>query len=131
MLVDFELRTLEKLQNLKLKQQMSSRRKQRLHAITVNPFLTVMYKNMSLKAWYNIYSKLSNLNQYTLEENKAKREDEIEYGLDRDSSDEEMVKDDGYEKFWVTEDDQPCLSDDEVIQEESSQLSGEESNRVI
>lgn len=36
---------------------MSDRKNERIKAVTVNPFLAVMYKNMSFKAWIKIYSK--------------------------------------------------------------------------
>lgn len=59
MLFEFELRTLEKILKLKEKQVRKSRKDERVKAVSVNPFLSVMYKNMSFKAWLNIYSKLN------------------------------------------------------------------------
>jgi len=35
---------------------MKSRKNERVKAVTVNPFLSVMYKNMSFKAWAKIFS---------------------------------------------------------------------------
>lgn len=58
---------------------MKSRRQERVKAVSVNPFLTVMYKSMSFKAWLKIYR-----------ENYKKRREEIDFGVDRDSSDEEL-----------------------------------------
>ena len=37
------------------------RHDQKVKAVTVNPFLTIMYKNMSFKAWLKIYCKKHNL----------------------------------------------------------------------
>ena len=48
--------------NYKEKIMFSERKSERIKAVTVNPFLAVMYKNMSFKAWFNIYSKLYFLN---------------------------------------------------------------------
>lgn len=56
-LIEFELKTLERLQQLKLKIATKDRKEQRIKAVTVNPFLAVMYKNMSFKAWRKIYCK--------------------------------------------------------------------------
>lgn len=56
-LIDIELKTIEKLQIMKEKIMHSERKSERIKAVTVNPFLAVMYKNMSFKAWLNIYSK--------------------------------------------------------------------------
>ena len=56
-LAEFELKALEKLQNIKEKMIQKSRKQERVKAVTVNPFLMVMYKNMSFKAWIKQYSK--------------------------------------------------------------------------
>jgi hypothetical protein len=56
-LIDFELKTLEKLQNIKAKVATKDRKEQRIRAVTVNPFLAVMYKNMSFKAWRKVFCK--------------------------------------------------------------------------
>ncbi|CDW83739.1 cation channel family protein [Stylonychia lemnae] len=121
-LVDFELKTLDKLQRIKAKQQMKSRKNERVKAVTVNPFLSVMYKNMSFKAWAKIFKY-----------NRIRRNDEVEYNLDRDSSDEELQQKDEDEYAYVTEKDESCYSDEgeiggqqnlqqnEIIAEESSQ----------
>ncbi len=50
-LADFELRAFERLQKIKHQQMAKARKNERVKAITVNPFLSVMYKNMSFKAW--------------------------------------------------------------------------------
>ena len=61
-LAEVELRTLDKLQKIKDNQQKKSRKNDRLKAVTVNPFLMVMYKNMSFKAWMKQFSKIDHLN---------------------------------------------------------------------
>jgi hypothetical protein len=75
-------------------------------AVSVNPFLTIMYKSMSFKAWLNIYRK-----------NYEKRQDEINYGVDRDSSDDdiETQKDDDYE-YEVLED--VTVEDEDELKDE-------------
>ena len=52
-LVDLELKTLDKLQKIKDNQLRKARKNERVKAVTVNPFLMMMYKNMSFKAWAN------------------------------------------------------------------------------
>jgi hypothetical protein len=49
---------LEKLQIIKAKLTKMSRHDAKLKAVTVNPFLTIMYKRLSFKAWIALYSKL-------------------------------------------------------------------------
>lgn len=78
-LAEIEFKYLEKLQQIKEKMLMKSRKQDRIKAVSVNPFLTVMYKSMSFKAWFKIYRQ-----------NLDKRQDEINFGIDRDSSDEEL-----------------------------------------
>lgn len=56
-LADLELKTLEKLQKIKNSLMASTRKKERFKAVTVNPFLAVMYKNMSFKAWKKLFGK--------------------------------------------------------------------------
>jgi hypothetical protein len=58
-LLDFELKTLEKLEKIKEKVQKNSRRNDRIKAVMVNPFLTIMYKRISFRAWLKTYSKLA------------------------------------------------------------------------
>jgi hypothetical protein len=56
--------------------------------VQVNPFLIVMYKNMSFKAWMKVYK-----------ENEELRKRQTNLGLERDSSDDDVshrVYDDFY-----------------------------------
>ena len=50
-LAEIELKALDRLEQIKAKMAASSRKKERFKAVTVNPFLAVMYKNMSFRAW--------------------------------------------------------------------------------
>ena len=54
-LFELELETLEKLEKIQKEQIYASRRKERLKAVAVNPFLAMMYKNMSFNVWRDIY----------------------------------------------------------------------------
>jgi hypothetical protein len=56
-LYELELDTLEKLEKIMKEQMILSRAKERKDAIAVNPFLAMMYKNMSFNVWLEIYSK--------------------------------------------------------------------------
>jgi hypothetical protein len=61
-LYELELDTLEKLEKIMTIQIFASRKKERMKAVSVNPFMAMMYKNMSFNVWREIYSKNSNLN---------------------------------------------------------------------
>ena len=52
-----ELTTLEKLEVIMNEQILASRKKERQKAVAVNPFLAMMYKNMSFNVWRMIYGK--------------------------------------------------------------------------
>jgi hypothetical protein len=54
-LFEVELQTLEKLENIMKDQIYASRKKERQKAVAVNPFLAMMYKNMSFNVWRDIY----------------------------------------------------------------------------
>jgi hypothetical protein len=56
-LYELELDTLEKLEKIMKVQMLLSRAKERKNAVAVNPFLAMMYKNMSFSVWRNIYGK--------------------------------------------------------------------------
>lgn len=56
-LYELELDTLEKLEKIMKQQMLLSRAKERKDAVAVNPFLAMMYKNMSFNVWRNIYCK--------------------------------------------------------------------------
>jgi len=57
-LFELELDTLEKLEKIMKEQIFASRKKERMKAVAVNPFLAMMYKNMSFNVWRSIYGKL-------------------------------------------------------------------------
>jgi len=57
-LFEVELQTLEKLEKISKEQIFASRKKERQKAVSVNPFLSMMYKSMSFNVWLDIYSKL-------------------------------------------------------------------------
>lgn len=59
-LFECELDTLDKLEKIMNEQVKESLAKERKAAIAVNPFLSMMYKNMSFNVWNEIYSKLMN-----------------------------------------------------------------------
>lgn len=61
-LFEVELTTLEKLEKIMAEQVMKSRKKERQKAVAVNPFLAMMYKNMSFNVWRDIYGKIFILN---------------------------------------------------------------------
>jgi hypothetical protein len=85
---DSEIQTLLKLEKIKETESKVSRKNERLQAVQVNPFLIVMYKNMSFKAWRKVYK-----------ENEELRQKQQSLGLERDSSDEDIsnrVNDDFY-----------------------------------
>lgn len=54
-LISAELQALEKLQIIKAKLAKMSRHDAKMKAVTVNPFLTIMYKRLSFKAWIALY----------------------------------------------------------------------------
>ena len=56
-LIEFEVKILGLILDMKEKQIMKARKVKRQEAVAVNPFLTVMYKSMSFKAWTRQYSK--------------------------------------------------------------------------
>ena len=56
-LAELEIKTLERLQAIKMQNMAKSRRTERVKAVTVNPFLAVMYKNMSFKTWLKQYQQ--------------------------------------------------------------------------
>lgn len=56
-LFEMELTTLEKLEVIMNEQILASRKKERQKAVAVNPFLAMMYKNMSFNVWRMIYGK--------------------------------------------------------------------------
>jgi len=77
---------------------MLSRQKERQNAVAVNPFLAMMYKNMSFNVWNEIYRI-----------NLPKRTAHIQLGLEREISDEEEeeeVPQDPTEYFYQTEEDE-------------------------
>ena len=80
-LADIEFHALDKLQQIKAKIMARTRKTERFKAVILNPFLAVMYKNMSFHAW---------VKQYT--QNLQRRQDEREHGLERESSDEEYTE---------------------------------------
>jgi hypothetical protein len=59
-LYELELDTLEKLEKIMTAQIFASRKKERQKAVAVNPFMAMMYKNMSFNVWREIYG--NNLN---------------------------------------------------------------------
>ena len=61
-LFEMELNTLEKLEQIMNAQIFASRKKERQKAVAVNPFLAMMYKNMSFNVWFDIFCKSSLLN---------------------------------------------------------------------
>ncbi len=56
-LYELELDTLDKLDKIMKEQIFASRKKERLKAVAVNPFLAMMYKSMSFNVWREIYGK--------------------------------------------------------------------------
>lgn len=56
-LFEVELETLDKLEKIMKQQIFQSRKKERQKAVAVNPFLAMMYKNMSFNVWRDIYCK--------------------------------------------------------------------------
>lgn len=50
-----ELKAFEKLEDIRNKMIKKSRQLERVAAVKVNPFLTLMYKNMSFTAWKNTF----------------------------------------------------------------------------
>jgi len=62
-----ELQTLEKLEQINKNQIFQSRKKERQNATAVNPFMSMMYKNMSFSVWHNMYLKNLPLRKYHME----------------------------------------------------------------
>jgi hypothetical protein len=56
-LFEMELNTLEKLEKIMKEQIFASRKKERQKAVAVNPFLAMMYKNMSFNVWMESFCK--------------------------------------------------------------------------
>jgi hypothetical protein len=56
-LYELELDTLDRLDKIMKQQIFASRKKERLKAVAVNPFLAMMYKSMSFNVWRDIYGK--------------------------------------------------------------------------
>ena len=88
--------------------------------VSVNPFLTIMYKSMTFKAWVKRYRK-----------NEKLRKDEQECELEREDSQEEFIsrQEEPYE--YITEEDESVDSDEEdeeegVIEEEEHSLKSDE-----
>jgi hypothetical protein len=50
-LFDLEIETLEQLEKIMNEQVYASRKKERQKAVAVNPFMAMMYKNMSFSVW--------------------------------------------------------------------------------
>ena len=70
-----ELITLEKLEVIMNEQILASRKKERQKAVAVNPFLAMMYKNMSFNVWRMIYGKdHSEFKLISLFRNKSSKE---------------------------------------------------------
>jgi hypothetical protein len=94
-LYELELDTLEKLEKIMKVQMLLSRAKERKNAVAVNPFLAMMYKNMSFNVWRTIY-----------ETNLPKRVAHMQLGLEREiSEEEEENQDEGEPEYeYVTED---------------------------
>lgn len=92
-----ELQTLEKLEKINRDQIFQSRKKERQQATAVNPFMSMMYKNMSFSVWLKMY-----------ELNLPLRRHHIELGLERQISDdeeeEEAQGEQGDEYLYETED---------------------------
>lgn len=92
-----ELQTLEKLEKINRDQIFQSRKKERQQATAVNPFMSMMYKNMSFSVWLRMY-----------ELNLPLRRHHIELGLERQISDdeeeEEVQAEQGDEYQYETED---------------------------
>ncbi len=77
-LFECELQTLEKLEKINKEQIFLSRKKERQNATAVNPFMSMMYKNMSFSIWMQIYNKNLEMRKY-----------HMELGLERQISDVE------------------------------------------
>ena len=96
-LFECELQTLEKLEKINKDQIFMSRKKERQQATAVNPFMSMMYKNMSFSVWLKMY-----------ELNLPLRRHHIELGLERQISDdeeeEEAQEEQGNEYHYETED---------------------------
>jgi hypothetical protein len=56
-LYELELDTLDRLDKIMKQQIFASRKKERMKAVAVNPFLAMMYKSMSFNVWRDIYGK--------------------------------------------------------------------------
>jgi hypothetical protein len=78
LLGEAEMKVMIKIKRRRLKISKTKRKAEKHEQASVNPFLTMMYYNMSFKAWKNRWIK-----------NLERRLNEIAYDLERDSSDEE------------------------------------------
>jgi len=58
-LFELELKTLEILEKIMKEQVLASRKKERQKAVSVNPFLAMMYKSMSFNVWKYIYGNIT------------------------------------------------------------------------
>jgi hypothetical protein len=56
-LYELELDTLDRLDKIMKEQIFASRKKERLKAVAVNPFLAMIYKSMCFNVWRDIYGK--------------------------------------------------------------------------
>lgn len=119
-LVDHELRTMQKIEAIKQKMQKKSWKHERTQAAQVNPFMLQMYMNISFKAW---------LNQFRV--NSEKREAEKEYLqahtnmdnfdlLSEDSHSDKKSQKELEEWYYLTDQDIECSSDEESYYEEDS-----------
>ena len=84
-LVDHELRTMQKIEAIKLKMKKKSLKNERNQAAQVNPFMLQMYMNISFKAWRN---------QFSL--NKEKREQEKDYLLQHGQDNFDLLSEDTF-----------------------------------
>ena len=103
--INEELRTLKIIKQTKemmLKRQRQQLRKQ---AMTVNPFVIKMFKNISFKSWVNLYLQNSSKRKSQVEE---KGDVEIS---EADIEEEEKIEEDQY--YYETEKDESCSDNDE------------------
>mmetsp|Transcript_22889 Transcript_22889/g.22179 ORF Transcript_22889/g.22179 Transcript_22889/m.22179 type:complete len:155 (-) Transcript_22889:95-559(-) len=103
-LIEHELRALERLQQIKEKLIKKQRHDEKVQSVIVNPFMTLMYKSMTFKAWIKIYRR-----------NEERRMAEVDEEIERESSVEipKQDLDDDYE--YVTDQDESVDSDEEEV----------------
>jgi len=58
LLAEHEMRTMDRLEKIKDKMIKKSRQSEKAKAVKVNPFLTMMFRNMSYHTWVKVYSKI-------------------------------------------------------------------------